>query len=162
MTNLFLDCEWADVLGSELVSIALVTQDGKKEFYAERASLPADPTPWVAMVVYPLLDRGPSAMSDCDMGQALRDFVGEIDHPRICYDYPKDRELCEWVLGGSGESIAPDSNAPEPPIDWLLLTDTGPALERWWKEHPQDARRRHHALVDAKALRAAWFSLWGI
>lgn len=57
MNRLFLDCEWADILASELVSIALVPLDGGRVFYAEREVLP-EPTPWVAAVVYPLLTRG--------------------------------------------------------------------------------------------------------
>ncbi len=33
--RLFLDCEWADLLETELVSIALVGEDGSSFFYAE-------------------------------------------------------------------------------------------------------------------------------
>jgi hypothetical protein len=35
-------------------------------------------------------------------------------------------------------------------------------IERWWVEHPECRARRHHALTDAKALRGAYLSLWGM
>jgi len=45
MMWLFLDCEWADVQASELVSLALVPEDpALPEFYAGRATLPANAT----------------------------------------------------------------------------------------------------------------------
>jgi len=56
----FLDTEWADTLGSELVSVALVAEDGDF-FYAERDTLPEHPTDFVRQVVYRQLNRGPSA-----------------------------------------------------------------------------------------------------
>ena len=59
--DLFLDCEWADPLASELVSIALVGTAADQAFYAEREPLPDDPTPWVRTAVYPLLQRGEAA-----------------------------------------------------------------------------------------------------
>lgn len=44
---LFIDTEWADVLASELVSLALVGDCGRYEFYAERDPLPDKPTDFV-------------------------------------------------------------------------------------------------------------------
>lgn len=162
VTYLFLDCEWADVLASELVSIALVSADDEKMFYAEREELPVDPTPWVAAVVYPLLERGPSAMSDAAMTKSLRAYFAGIDNPCICYDFDADRALCQRVLEGVNIPANGSLGSTPGALRWQLLTETGPALERWWKEHPEIGRRRHHALMDAKALRAAWLSLWGI
>ena len=61
---LFLNCEWADTLASELVSLALVPADpALPEFYAERLVQPENSTLFVAAAVYPLLDRGRAAMS---------------------------------------------------------------------------------------------------
>ncbi len=160
MTDLFLDCEWADVFGTELVSIALVSINGKQVFYAERKVLPADPTPFVAHVVYPLLDRGDRAMADADMTRALRVFMILIDEPCICYDFGNDRTLCQYVLDGF-EISEPDGPKP---IDlrWQLMSDLSRFIERWWAEHPECRARRHHALTDAMALRAVYLSLWGI
>ncbi|MDG2539830.1 3'-5' exoribonuclease [Dyella jiangningensis] len=158
--DLFLDCEWADIGASELVSLALVSSDGEHVFYAERENLPEDPTPWVSLVVYPLLDRGHFAMSDADMTQGLRAFLARIASPCICYDFETDRRLCEMVIKGTPglHSYQPIASA----LSWLYLSDIRPALDRWWSTHSALANKRHHALVDAQALRAAYLSQWGI
>ena len=159
--HLYLDCEWADVFAGELVSIALVSLNGKHEFYAERAELP-EPTPWVQAVVFPLLERGNKALSDADMTRALRSFLASIEAPVIHFDYGADRTFCQLVLDGFGQPDA-DALGPKPlGLRWQLLTDMGPALVRWWNAHPEEKSRRHHALVDARALRAAVLSLWGV
>ena len=80
--NLYLDCEWADVLASELVSIALVSADGLHTFYAERDPLPANPVPWVRSVVYPLLERGEAAMDDMALTRRLREFLQLFQIPQ--------------------------------------------------------------------------------
>ena len=160
MNQLFLDCEWADVLASELVSIALVALDGERVFYAERAVLP-EPTPWVAAVVYPLLSRGSTVMDDAAMTRALRAYLADFDGVSICYDYGADRAFCQAVLDGPA-GVDTDALGPRPRgVRWDMVRDMGSALERWWRDRPDSARYRHHALMDAQALRGAWLSLWG-
>lgn len=61
--SVFLDAEWADNDTLELVSLGLVSQDGRHRFYAERHPLPAAPSPFVASDVYPLLVRTPTRLS---------------------------------------------------------------------------------------------------
>lgn len=152
--NLFLDCEWADVLASELVSIALVSGDGQRIFYAERDPLPTNPTAWVQTVVYPLLDRGEKALSDPRLTLAMRTFLASIDAPQIHYDFGADRSLCQYVIDGF--------DMPEPPgplparIAWHPCRDLQGAIETWWRTHPDMQPQRHHALVDALAFRTAY------
>jgi len=158
--DLFLDCEWADVLASELVSLALVSIDLRHVFYAERDPLPADPTPWVATVVYPLLDRGLVAMSDAVMTRRMREFLASVESPRLCYDFGADRGLCQYVIDGF------DSREPEGPVPmdlcWQHCEDMQVPIAKWWANHPEAQERRHHALADAHAFRSAYLSLWGI
>jgi hypothetical protein len=155
MTMLFLDCEWADVLASELVSIGLVSADGHHEFYAERDLLPSEPVPFVRVAVYPLLQRGETAVPDALLTRRLRMFLAMIPSPLIVYDSPHDRSLCQFVLDGM------DEPEPEGPvllnIRWQHL-DLDAAREQWWRDHPEHRSRRHHAGVDALALRGAWLS----
>lgn len=154
--DLYLDCEWADVLASELVSLALVSADGHQVFYAERDPLPRDPAPWAYAVVYPLLDRGTAALSDAAMTRALREFLASVDAPRICYDFGADRGLCQYVLDGFE---VPEPQGPVPvDLQWQLCTNLQAAIERWWASHPDQLPRRHHALIDAQALRGAVLS----
>jgi hypothetical protein len=116
MTYLFLDCEWADVLASELVSIGLVSADLCQVFYAERDPLPADPLPFVRVAVYPLLERGDAAMSDVLLTRCLRTFLAGVSDPVIVYDSAHDRALCTFVLDGLDE---PEPKGPWPSaIQW--------------------------------------------
>lgn len=150
--DLFLDCEWADVLASELVSIALISSDESVTFYAERDPLPSDPQPWVKALVYPLLERGEAALDDLAMTRALREFLAGFDNPCIWYDFGMDRSLCQYVIDGfeAAEPIGPF------PLNlrWQLCDYVKEDLERWWLANPEELRKRHHALTDARALRA--------
>lgn len=165
MNYLFLDTEWADVVGSELVSLALVSEDGQRVFYAERNPLPEIATDFVRHVVYPLLDRGAAAMSDAAMTSALRAFLSSVPAPCILADYPNDLQLVTYVLAGFD---MPDDQAqacgPIPrPVMTRMIEDgiTAMVLEDWFEAHSDHAQRRHHALVDAQALRIAWLAVAG-
>jgi len=125
---LFLDCEWADACASELVSIGLVSLDGERSFYAECADLPVDPTPWVRVSVYPLLERGLAGVSPLSMSRHLNAFLASLRKPVICYDFSVDRILCERVLQ---ETATCNEHIEKPQLDWQLLSDIGPALKSW-------------------------------
>jgi len=150
--DLYLDCEWADVLASVLVSIALVSADGLHVFYAEREPLPSDPVPWVQSVVYPLLERGVAAMDDATLTRKLREFLARLPSPSIHYDFGHDRSLCQYVIDGLEDS---EPQGPTPEVTWVRLDGLHAACERWWQAHPELCGKRHHALIDAMALRGA-------
>lgn len=99
-TYYFLDTEWADVIGSELVSLALVNEDGDRHFYAERANLPEAPTDFVRQSVYPLLDRGGAALPDAALTTGLRAFLNVADAPAVMADFPNDLQLLKYALDG--------------------------------------------------------------
>jgi len=52
--RLFLDCEWADEQGCDLVSLGLVSEDGHHRFYAEVSPLPQEPNDFVRRTASPL------------------------------------------------------------------------------------------------------------
>jgi hypothetical protein len=156
----FLDTEWADNLGSELVSIALVAENGIESLYAEREILPPHPTDFVRGVVYPLLDRGKSALSDLAMTTGLRGFLNAGKASVIYADYANDLQLLRYALAGFD---LPDNQVsscgPLPPkADARIIHDRRSAalVEAYFESHPAARARRHHALVDAKALLVAW------
>jgi hypothetical protein len=159
VTKFFLDCEWADVLASQLVSIGLVSADLRHVFYAERDPLPVDANSFVQVAVYPLLERGAAAMSDALLIRGLRVFLATIPDLSIGYDSPHDRALCQFVLDGM------DEPEPEGPvvlgIRWQHL-ELDAARERWWRDHPEHQSQRHNARMDAMALRGAWLSQCGV
>lgn len=159
-TYLFLDTEWADESGTELVSLALVSEDGRHVFYAERDPLPLRPTAFVRDAVYPRLERGDVAMSDAHMTRALRRFLSGIREPYVLADYPNDLVLLRYTLAGLGLSPPQAEACGSTPtvVGTLMMRDERMTalLEAWFRAHPGEAARRHHALVDAQALRIAW------
>lgn len=163
VTYLFLDTEWADANGLELVSIALVSEDGASTFYAERDPLPLAPTDFVKTTVYPLLQRGRHALPDHNLADALVAFLRGQHLPHIIADYPNDLRLFRQVISWSCSWVARGlEKAPHFPC---TLMDRDPVttshLERWFSKHPELLARRHHALIDAGALRAAWMVATG-
>lgn len=146
-------------MGSELVSIGLVSEDGVHRFYAERAPLPDRPTDFVQHVVYPLLQGGSCLMSEMAMTTGLRAFLGTDQAPLVLADYTHDLVLLRYVLAGFD---MPDSQAqacgPIPKVQGMLI-DGGRLdrnVERLFESDPALAARRHHALNDAEVLRRAW------
>ena len=166
MTRLFLDCEWADVIGSELVSLAVVSADGQQRFYAEASPLPSHPTDFVRYVVYPLLEHGWWAMPRHEITQRLRAFLSRIDAPVVIYDHQVDGALLNYVLDGFDlPNTVVDACGPRPaPRRWPVTGDAnlGALIEAYFAAHPEVAGRRHHAGVDAEALRQAWCALAGL
>nr|WP_180164568.1 3'-5' exoribonuclease [Stenotrophomonas sp. SbOxS2]NYT97654.1 3'-5' exoribonuclease [Stenotrophomonas sp. SbOxS2] len=158
LTYLFLDTEWADEKGLELVSIALVSEDGANTFYAERDPLPLAPTEFVRTTVYPLLQRGGHALPDQSLAMALVAFLRAQRYPHVIADHPNDlglfRQVISWHRPGA---VCRLEELPSVPCT-LMERDrfTTSHLERWFSKHPDLLLRRHHALVDANALRMAW------
>lgn len=91
-----IDCEF-NGKGGELISMALVAEDGR-EFY-EVVRIPEAPDPWVAANVLPILNKQPAGKA---LFQAkLRAFLAELGDPLIVSDWPVDiAYLCEWVIVG--------------------------------------------------------------
>ena len=142
-TRFFLDTEFTDFKAPQLISVAIVGEDGR-EFYAERSDfenrLCSD---FVHRVVLPLLGQHPGRSMPLSQ---LRDELGTWlqavpikPKPVLCYDFEGDIDLVEQLLGGP--------------------------LPRGWKienvERKIDIARRtayleqhgaeHHALHDARA-----------
>jgi hypothetical protein len=152
--RLFLVVEWESEATHELVSLALVSQDGRHRFYAERDPLPATPSAFVCEVVYPLLDRGSVALPDPAITRQLRAFLAQWQRPLVLADSELDFTLLAHALSGFGMPDLP----PAPSYRPMLVTfgDVLTRVEDYFELHPQAKARRHHALVDAEALRWAF------
>jgi hypothetical protein len=159
---LFIDTEWADRLANEIVSLAMVSDCGKYEFYAERDPLPAEPTEFVRTVVYPLLERGAHALPDASFTQQLHTFLrtaqkaAKPGNVTVAYDHRNDLDL----LGIALEAFNLPDTPPRPAFDTLDLASLGPAftlhVEACFAEDDGLSARRHHALVDARVNRDAY------
>ena len=112
----FLDTEFTDFLRPDLISIALVAEDGS-EFYAERTDYCEDDcSDFVRETVLPLLGGVPdTACSRSELTQRLRDWFEQLPEPAtIIYDFESDwRLLAEAVLGRTDNN--PPANFGEPP-----------------------------------------------
>lgn len=152
MIRLFLDSEWANDALRELVSLALVSEDGEHVFYAERDPLPGMPSSFVSKTVYPLLERGAAAMRDEVMTHLLRNFLEPLGDCEIFADAPLDFSMLSRVWNGL------DRTPPKPLFRTRLAREGNlmPSVERYFELYPDQRALRHHALVDAMALRSAW------
>ncbi|QNN45472.1 hypothetical protein H9L17_09545 [Thermomonas brevis] len=154
--RLYLDTEWADPEATQLVSLALVDSTNRYNYYCEIDPLPQQPTEFVRDRVYPLLQRGLWAKDQRKFCLSLRNFLDRLKgSPRlILADHPTDFSLLRFALAGFG------SNVPGPVPEWTPIEVTqGDVLghrELYFDRHPEARARRHHASVDAEALRWAF------
>ena len=91
----FLDTEFTDFLRPDLISIALVAEDGS-ELYAERTDYREDGcSDFVRETVLPLLGGVPdAACSRSELTQRLRDWFEQLPEPAtIIYDFESDWQL---------------------------------------------------------------------
>jgi hypothetical protein len=161
-TYLFLDTEWADSNANELVSLALVSDDGEHTFYAEREVLPASPTEFVREVVYPLLDRGPTALTDEALSMEIRTFLSRFTDAFVLFDHENDGRLLLRALSASTGANSLEPAAIEPQMTQMIRDGAFRGYyEEYFATNPWARSRRHHALVDAHALRAAWLRVTG-
>lgn len=159
---LFIDSEFADVAASKLVSVALVSDCGRFEFYAERDPLPTGATHFVQTVVYPLLERGTRAMSDEVLTRELHAFFGRASSNEkvlVAYDNQVDLALLNYALDGFESSESPQR--PEFGVFDLALLGTPffDAVEHRFASDAALRARRHNAFIDAWVNRDAYVAL---
>ena len=150
---LFLDTEFSDFYNPELISIGLVSECGRMEFYAERTDFDQRQcNEFVRTKVLPKLGHGPCFTTD-ELAAALRiwlDRVHALDVAGIVlvlYDFDTDFALLKNALS---------KNLPV----WLEGANIGDEINRtgWTQECLDGLPTAHHALHDAKELRADWIA----
>ena len=137
----------------DLISIALVAEDGR-EFYAESSEVDwSKASPWTLRTVRPQLDG--KAMEREEIGYAIRRFVDQDEAPVFWGYFPAyDWIAFTWLFGSMTEL---PFRFPQLCLDikqWAIeLGD--PAL-------PIQTTPKHHALADARWTRDAWAFLAGL
>lgn len=150
---IFLDTEFTDFIDIDLISIGMVSEDGRT-FYAERNDYRREAaSDFVREAVLPHLGERPEAICSREeltkrLYEWLRAFPGQV---QIACDSTHDKDLLwdaledglpsnldPWVFKLAWQSEEPVFNE---------------AIEQY---HAQPGRPRHHALHDAQALRAGW------
>ena len=144
-TNIFIDTEFTDLENMDLISIGLVSTDGR-QFYAERDDFDVGLcSEFVRSNVLPLL-RAPSAsvMSNEALKPAVASWIAsfEAEGAVICFDHVVDWALL-WYLY--------DKNSPK----WLGARNIKANLDLIARENffVEAGLVQHHALNDAKANR---------
>ncbi|MEX3999694.1 hypothetical protein AB4Y38_12440 [Paraburkholderia sp. EG285A] len=144
--RVFIDTEFTSLHNPELISIALVAQNGA-EFYGESSdfdqSLCSD---FVREIVLPQLGvPAGRSMPYLELRREVQVWLGRIsrrDRPVVCYDFDGDVKLLECLLGGELPSGWRHENI------WTKLSSV--RVDEFFAEHGH----RHHALWDARANRA--------
>jgi len=147
---LFLDTEFTDFLNADLISIGLVSEDGR-EFYAERNDY--DRSACSAFVIEAILPRlGAEAAAvgnEGETGKALHAWLKQFDTAEICFDYVLDWEFFVGLVRD------PDSyKLPPGVVGRNIKAMLDPSdLASYWREN---GKLDHHALHDARANRFAF------
>lgn len=101
----FLDTEF-DGFGGDLISLALVREDGSSISLVVGASGPK--TPWVSENVIPILfaDRVSAKCQLIDLPYQIQDFLAGDAAPFIIADWPDDiAYFCKAIITGPGTMI---------------------------------------------------------
>ncbi len=164
MPRLFLDTEFTDFRQPKLISFALASECGQ-EFYCELTDgwTEDDCSYFVLDTVLSLLEGGSRAMTRGQARQALSDWLASLPRAdaqepiRIVADIDLDLALLHQLL--EAEPNQGVRNEPKLPLSWEKLVWPGLAMgqrhHELWIEQVGDHPKRHHALVDARALRAS-------
>jgi hypothetical protein len=144
--RLHVDCEFTDFIDCDLISIALVSDDGR-EFYGERSDYnDSTCSAFVREAVLPQLGQHPGRVFTREgLRTALLAWLDQFaSEPErfFCMDYAGDWDLLVDLLDG----VPPGWQGQY--IGSLIDYDR---LETYFAEH----RGRHHALIDARAQRHA-------
>jgi len=154
----FLDTEFTDFVQIDLISIGLVTEDGR-EFYAERNDYHReDCSSFVVAEVLPLLNRVPGAKcSSAHLSFRLREWFASLEKSvTVAFDYTSDWELLADALQGERLTDLPANLSEKLFIDHEVLSDA--KFREAYENSFEPNWPRHHALADARALRNGYMS----
>src|SRR5512139_3927136 len=169
---IFLDTEFVELGGTpRLLSIALVST--ADEHYSEidvrcevgkRLLLQASPFVLDHVVGQLGVIRGASVSTFQEIGHRVGDWLqqqGE-DVVEIGYDYHTDFDLLEEVLRAAHRWMQLEARLSPVHLGYLLdAPGSRDASETIWSQTSNVGLGRHHALADARALKAAFESLHG-
>ncbi len=147
---LFVDTEFTDFIDCDLISIGIVSEDGR-EFYAERSDVDLSRcSDFARAAVLPQLGREPATVgTEQDIGAALQQWLAQFEQVEACFDYPTDFEWFYYLTRDPETLVLPDWIEGRNIRGELAAVD----IERYWQEN---GRQAHHALHDAKANRFAF------
>jgi hypothetical protein len=160
--RIFLDTEFTQFREGALLSLGLVAEDGR-EFYVEvmDPTRHAQASEFCRHRVIPQfgLVPGSAARDDAEVGSRVADWLGNFDFPlAIAYDYKSDWRFFESALRSSGHWPALASKLRAEDVAGIAAPGSPGEQAQNALFDRSISPRRHHALVDARALRAAWLA----
>jgi hypothetical protein len=141
--RIFVDTEFTDFIDCDLISIALVADDGH-EFYAERTDFDRGAcSAFVEEAVLPQLGQFPDRkFSRASLQSALLKWLEQYGGGIFCMDFHGDWDLLVDLLDGV-------------PVGWEAALVWDQVDKGRLESYFQRFGGRHHALHDARALRYA-------
>lgn len=133
--KLFIDTEF-NGFGGDLLSMGIVAADGQEFYGAIRFNGEYDP--WVKQNVVPYL----GVTSAYERFQSkLKDFLGQYSEITVIADWPDDlRYFCQALITRPGEMM------PLPSFKCEMIREI----------YSSDSEKPHHALYDARAIKAVY------
>jgi hypothetical protein len=141
--NFFIDAEF-DVPTDTLISLAIVSEDGNREFY-EVLEHPHIECEWVKENVIPILQKAPLPIEAFQI--ALEKFVSQFPGMHIIANHPNDPlYFCKALMKEKGK--------------WIMIQpltfEVDDALSG------KGSKLLHNALFDARATREDWLRINGL
>jgi DNA polymerase III epsilon subunit-like protein len=171
--QVFIDTEFTDFVGSQLISLGAVTFDGKQEFYVELTDYNKKlSSEFVRRVIEPMLDPVQYGKTMIQASASLWCWLEELGPCEICCDYLGDWELMCKLLDGLPPNVAPQPVMIWPELNKLAIAQAHVLQQPDWHWYYEQCKlaflngqrewflrnkgRVHHALDDAKANAAGW------
>jgi len=152
-TRVYLDTEFTKFARPQLISLALVAESGQ-EFYGESTDfMKVQCSDFVVENVLPLLQGGDVAGSSDALRVKLGEWLGTLPFPaEIIADFDGDIELLLKLLGISATEMGRYNIGELTVLDgeFVQSENFNRALDDYFASVDL---RRHHALVDVRALR---------
>ena len=143
MQRLFVDTEFNGYKG-DLISLALVSEDGTHEFYEVLGLSGVTLDSWVVQNVLPVLRKQPVPQRVFQM--ELAKYLNQFKAVHVIADWPDDiKYLCEALLVGPGNRLSHPMMSFA--LDYTLASTSSTSLAP------------HNALEDARALRRSFLGL---
>ena len=161
--QIFIDTEFTTLTHeARLISFGAVSEDGR-EFYCELTPVvPEECSAFVREIVLPLLEGGVAACTRARFAERLAAWLGQFDEPMLLADSDWDIYVVRHAVNSEHNRLPGLLTLPGPtgPLDVMLLmlaplsAEAMAIFEREVAQHFARDNRQHHALVDARAMRA--------
>jgi 3' exoribonuclease, RNase T-like len=160
MLRIFLDTEFTQFRDGQLLSLGMVTDDGH-ELYVEVAD-PIRQARASEFCRHSVISQfglvpGSAVRDDAAVGARVADWLSAFTPPvAIAYDYKLDWRFFESALRAAGQWQALASKLRAEDVAGVAAPGTPGESAQNAVFESSTSPCRHHALVDARALRAAW------